>query len=275
MKGRAGVTILAALLLVAAAGPSAADRAVPRGGGGGSRGGGGGHHGGGGYARASGYRGGGGYAHGGGYAARPVTGAQYRHPRAGTGYGSYYGHGYYGGYGYRPYYGHGYRPYGYGYGYRPYYGYYPYYPYYSYPYAYGSYGWPFGLSLGFSYVSGGGSSYGGYVGGGPAYGGYAASAPSYAYGNGYEGEPAPYQPEVRATERTTDTGEVLLDVQPEDASVYVDDQFRGTGGNLRGLRLRAGRHRLEIVRPGYVTYHDEVVVEVGGRVTLQVVLDRN
>ena len=47
-------------------------------------------------------------------------------------------------------------------------------------------------------------------------------------------------------------GTLRLDVRPSDASIYVDGAFRGTG-RLRSLRLPPGRHRIEVVRPGYRT----------------------
>jgi PEGA domain len=54
--------------------------------------------------------------------------------------------------------------------------------------------------------------------------------------------------------------ELRLDVEPEDASVYVDGAFRGTGREAASLRLAPGRHRIEVVRPGYRT--DEREVEI-------------
>ena len=42
-----------------------------------------------------------------------------------------------------------------------------------------------------------------------------------------------------------------LEVRPEDASVYVDDRFRGTAREARSLRLNPGRHTIELVRPGF------------------------
>lgn len=53
---------------------------------------------------------------------------------------------------------------------------------------------------------------------------------------------------------------VVLDVEPADASVYVDGEFRGTVGELRQVWLAPGKHRLEIVRPGFVTLDREIEV---------------
>ena len=49
-------------------------------------------------------------------------------------------------------------------------------------------------------------------------------------------------------------------MRPEDTSVYVDDAFRGTAREAKGLILPPGRHTLELVRPGYVTERREVEV---------------
>jgi hypothetical protein len=182
-----------------------------------------------------------------GYAPRGV--AQQRHPRAGTGYyGGNSGHGYYRGQRY-------YRG-GYGY-YRPHYGYRGYYPYYP----YSSYYWP-GVSLAFGW--GYGPSWPHYAGayyGGPGYS-VGVHAPSGAVG-GDDGEAPP--PPARAAERSYESpsGRVRLEVRPDDASVYVDDEFRGTAREARIMRLAPGRHRIELVRPGFATEQREVTVVSG------------
>jgi hypothetical protein len=264
------------------------------GGGGGSRGGGGGSHGGGGggwhggggggyHGGGGGYHGGGGAGYavargsgwsGGGYHGGSVAGA--RHPQGGTGrYGYYYGGGYHGGHG--GYYGHGY----YG-GYRGYYGgyYRPYYyPYYA-PYYYGGY-WPyygsgFGLSFGWGWP---------YYGTGPSVGvsyTYAPSDSSGMYvapteqGQVYrddEQAPPPREAQPRY-DAPRDAGSLRLEVRPEDTSVYVDDNFAGTAREARSLRLGAGRHRIELVRPGYATEHHEVEIATGQRSDLLVEMQR-
>ena len=174
-----------------------------------------------------------------GYAPRGSV-AQQRHPRAGTGrgYGYYPGHGYYGG-------GHSY--------YRPYYGYRPYY---SYPY-YSSY-WP-GVSLSFGW--GYGSSWPYYAGGyyeSPSYS-VGVSAP-YAAEGGDDSTPPP--PRARDAERSYEgpSGRVRLEVRPDDASVYVDDAFRGMARDARILDLPPGRHLIELVRPGFAVERREVTV---------------
>jgi hypothetical protein len=71
-----------------------------------------------------------------------------------------------------------------------------------------------------------------------------------------------------------DMGSLRLDVQPADASVYVDGDFKGTGRQIRALSLPAGRHRVEIVRPGFRTVEREVEVRPGQTTDLDVDLSR-
>jgi len=223
---------------------------------------------------------GGGGGNGGGH------GAQVRHPAPGSGggYGHYggsygYGHGHGYGYGYGYGYGHGHGYYGYGHyrGYYPYYGYgYPYYygyygyPYYGYgnPYYYGS-GWGVGIGFGTPYASVGLS----YHSGDSGYAGYAGDDPGYrsdAYARDYSAERDPGNPPP-----ATDTGVVVLEVFPADASVYVDDEFRGAGQRRHSLRLGRGQHRLSVVHPRYPVFTRDLTVEPGDRVSVRVEMDRN
>src|SRR4029078_5198967 len=66
-----------------------------------------------------------------------------------------------------------------------------------------------------------------------------------------------------------------LDVRPGDASVYVDGAFRGTGRELRQLRLTPGRHRVEVVRPGFRTIERDLDVRSGERANRDIDLDRS
>jgi len=176
-----------------------------------------------------------------GYAPRGSV-AQQRHPRAGTGYGYYPGHGSYRG-------GHSY--------YRPYYGYRPYYPYYSSSY------WP-GASLSFGWGYGSSSPY--YVGGYYGSPGYSVGvyAPPVAEGSDDSGAPPP---PARDAERPYEgpSGRVRLEVRPDDTSVYVDDEFRGTARQARIMNLPPGRHLIELVRPGFAVERREVTVVSGER----------
>jgi hypothetical protein len=82
----------------------------------------------------------------------------------------------------------------------------------------------------------------------------------------------PDRDHVRADVR--DSGRLRLEVQPADASVYVDGQFRGTARQVGELELSPGRHRLEIVRPGFRTEDRDVEVEAGRARDLRVELQR-
>jgi hypothetical protein len=70
-------------------------------------------------------------------------------------------------------------------------------------------------------------------------------------------------------------GNVLrLIVRPADASVYVDGEFRGSGAQAGSLVLTPGRHRIEVVRPGYRTQDREVEVGPQASTELTVELER-
>lgn len=55
--------------------------------------------------------------------------------------------------------------------------------------------------------------------------------------------------------------DVTLRIEPRDASVYVDGQYRGTARELRRLRLSPGHHRVELARPGFQPLQKEFDVE--------------
>ena len=71
-----------------------------------------------------------------------------------------------------------------------------------------------------------------------------------------------------------DTVAVRLQVNPRDASVYVDGEFRGSGRQSTNLRLRPGRHRIEVVRPGFRTVEREVEVRSGRNEDLEFELEK-
>jgi len=79
---------------------------------------------------------------------------------------------------------------------------------------------------------------------------------------------------AEAAPRSRERGELRLRVQPEDATVYVDGEFRGTGRELRTLHLSAGHHRIELVRPGFRSLEKELEVETGRSVELELVMER-
>jgi hypothetical protein len=61
-----------------------------------------------------------------------------------------------------------------------------------------------------------------------------------------------------------------FNVTPEDAAVYVDDKYLGTGEDLaanpRGVVTDPGRHTITIARPGYKTKTVDITVRIGAPV---------
>ena len=69
-------------------------------------------------------------------------------------------------------------------------------------------------------------------------------------------------------------GLLTLNVTPADASVYLDGRFVGSARQTGELELRPGRHRVEVVRPGYRTAERELAIETGRTQTLSLDLAR-
>jgi hypothetical protein len=69
-------------------------------------------------------------------------------------------------------------------------------------------------------------------------------------------------------------GDVRLRVEPKDATVYVDGEYRGTARELPGLRLAAGHHRIELVRPGFRPLEMEFDVEADQTTRLDLSMER-
>lgn len=73
----------------------------------------------------------------------------------------------------------------------------------------------------------------------------------------------------------SDAGAQLrLSVRPDDASVYVDGEFRGSGRQAGSLSVAPGRHRIEVVRPGFKTFDREVEVSADRPADVEVELER-
>jgi len=70
------------------------------------------------------------------------------------------------------------------------------------------------------------------------------------------------------------SGELHLSVEPVDASVYVNGEFRGTGREATALALAPGQHRVEVVRPGYRTAEREVEIAPQGVAELTIELKK-
>jgi len=69
-------------------------------------------------------------------------------------------------------------------------------------------------------------------------------------------------------------GHLKLSVRPDDASVYVDGAFRGSAREASSLKLAPGRHRIELVRPGYRTVEREVDVAPGETSDLSIEMEK-
>jgi hypothetical protein len=69
-------------------------------------------------------------------------------------------------------------------------------------------------------------------------------------------------------------GKLRLNVRPSDASVYLDGAFRGTAREAASLKLSAGHHRLEVVRPGYRTLEREIEIAPGESTEISVELEK-
>lgn len=80
-----------------------------------------------------------------------------------------------------------------------------------------------------------------------------------------------------AEDRSSRKGRLVLEVEPEDASVYLDGRFVGTGSELAlmrdGLPVSPGEHRLAIVRPGRKAEEREFEVEAGEEVEIEIELE--
>jgi hypothetical protein len=259
--------ILALAAALALTGPSLHAQASHRGGGGRPGGGGaprGGGHPGGSYAVPR----GGAPAHP-GYSPRGGVAAT-RHPQAGTGRYSYhpgYGGRYPGDGGHHPRYSAGYYPrYG---------GYYPRYSGYYYGSNYHGYYRPYwnaSLYFGWPYNSAGWWPYGYYSpSDSVSYYGYPAEAPA-AQPAGEDFEGASRAPRPAASSR--DVGRIRVEVRPDDASVYVDDEFWGNARETKFLTLRSGRHAIELVRPGFEVVRRDVDVVRGETADVFIELQR-
>ena len=68
-----------------------------------------------------------------------------------------------------------------------------------------------------------------------------------------------------------------LDVEPEQALIYLDGNILGTGAELAGLHagliLSAGTHTLEVVHRGFETVERSIVVEPGEEVDFELTLE--
>ncbi len=67
---------------------------------------------------------------------------------------------------------------------------------------------------------------------------------------------------VRAPYPGSDAAELKLNVKPDRAAVFVDDNYSGHaadfGGAFRSMLLTPGKHRVKVELPGYRTFETEV-----------------
>lgn len=72
-------------------------------------------------------------------------------------------------------------------------------------------------------------------------------------------------------------GRLRLEVEPEDASIYLDGKFVGTASEMAdlrsGLSVSPGKHKLAIVRPGHKAEELDFEVEAGKVVDLEIELE--
>jgi hypothetical protein len=58
--------------------------------------------------------------------------------------------------------------------------------------------------------------------------------------------------------------EVFLEIQPQEASIYLNGKFWGIApqsGKIENLRLKPGKYTLEVAKPGYKDYKKEIEVK--------------
>jgi PEGA domain len=88
--------------------------------------------------------------------------------------------------------------------------------------------------------------------------------------DGEEEDDAPAAPVVR---ESGDSGKLSLDVRPGDAAVYIDGRLHPEAAEDE-VRLASGLHRVEVVRPGYVSFERELEIRPGKTADLDVHLEK-
>jgi hypothetical protein len=83
--------------------------------------------------------------------------------------------------------------------------------------------------------------------------------------------------EIREEEGDGRQGRVRFEIEPSDASVYLDGEFVGTGDDLSrlrgGLRVDPGKHRVAVVRPGHRAQEMDFDVDAGEDMELEIELE--
>jgi hypothetical protein len=112
-------------------------------------------------------------------------------------------------------------------------------------------------------------------------GGERAPYPENDYRAAPRYEPREPQEESRAPareEQSGDMGGLFLEVRPDDASVYVDGRFVGTGRDVstatEPLLMVPGEHRIQVVHPNYSNQERTIEVGPGDEKRVEVYLGR-
>jgi len=83
-------------------------------------------------------------------------------------------------------------------------------------------------------------------------------------------------PEVGSLDLRGEPGRVHLNIEPKDASIYLDGRFLGSAADLgrlhAGLIVNPGRHELEVIHPRYQTSAVTFTVEPGKEADVEVTL---
>ncbi len=100
------------------------------------------------------------------------------------------------------------------------------------------------------------------------YGNQNRNAPQNPYRQNQQ--PPPQQDNNRVT--------LVLKVEPKDATVYINENYYGTAevnssGEVQVL-LPQGVHKIEIVRPGYESYSNEIQVDIQSQNRLEITLQK-
>jgi hypothetical protein len=83
-------------------------------------------------------------------------------------------------------------------------------------------------------------------------------------------EKRPVEP---TAERSAAVGTSLhLDVEPDQASIYLDGRFLGIGGEIVSLSIEPGSHRIEVIYPGQKPQTRDFEARAGESVEIQVEL---
>lgn len=84
------------------------------------------------------------------------------------------------------------------------------------------------------------------------------------------------QPEEDAPQSAEEPGFLKIEVEPGDASVYLDGELLGPASKLTGLhgemRIEPGVHRIEAVRPGYRAGTRRIEVSEGQHLSIELTL---